>query len=285
MTPLPIAGIGNFVLPAATEPENLRGPLLQVCPQAPRRLNRLIQLGLIGAHRAAAGRTLPPDTPLYIAFSHGSIANAKTLVQDTAAGRPAMPITFINVSSNMTGFYIAGSFALDSSNQVVASQDFSWEATLELAALGGSGKRCTLIGAVEECAWPLPEHHERLRLRPDAVILECSHWLLVDREAAAPKAEIRWVKRFATEAALTEFLRTERWPAGARVALGAGLAAEAARWLGLTQLPQWQSALNGYSGLRSATDCCQFLAEERGALLHLNRGAAGDCYAVLLNAN
>jgi hypothetical protein len=278
MTPLPIVAAYSFAQPAPDAPDDLRSQIRALAPAAPRRVNRLAELGLVGAHRCVAGQGLAADTPLYLAVAGGSVADAITLVAAVVRGQPPMPLSFINVSSNMAGFYIAASLALQSANHVVACADFAFEAALELATL--SGARRFLLGAVEEAAWPLAEHRRRLGLSADAAILEGSHWLQIDRDAPAPRAQLQWLRRFSDLDAAARFLRAQYWPAATSWSAGPGLAAqaEAETLLPLPRVP----AAAGHSDLHAAAACCGFAAgTEAGARVYVNCGANGDAVYAL----
>lgn len=280
MTPLPIAAVSSLAQVAAETPAILREQVKALCPRAPRRINRLTELSLIGAQRCVQGRQLPPDTPIYMAFTSGCIADSVALVRDVISGQPPMPVTFINVSSNMAGFYVASSLGLHSGNQVVSCNDFAWEATLELALL--SPARGFLLGAVEECAWPLAEHRERMGLPPGAPMLETSHWLLADREMKSPIATLHWLRRFSGDAALFEFLDQQSWARETLLNVQNADGALIGQKLGL-RLDAHENL--GHTGMPAALACVRFIEQRRNtALLHLNRGRDGSWYAALIAA-
>lgn len=286
MTPLPIAAVSSLAQVAEETPLSLREQVKTLCPRAPRRINRLTELSLIGAHRCVQryeeGRQLPPDTPVYMAFTSGCIADSVALVQDVVRGAPPMPVTFINVSSNMAGFYVASSLGLHSGNQVVSCNDFAWEATLELALLNPT--RGLLLGAVEECAWPLTEHRRRLGLPPGAPLLETSHWLLADRKIKSPLATLQWLRRFHDEAALFEFLGGQSCPRDTLLNVhNAQNSAQIAQRLGLTL---GAPASGGYTGTPAAMACVRFIEQRPApALLHLSRSRDGAWYGLYLVAS
>ncbi len=289
MTPLPIAAVSALVQLAADSPngpQNLREQVKALCPRAPRRVNRLTELSLIGAQRCVQGLQLPPDTPIYMAFTSGCIADSVALVQDVIRGQAPMPVTFINVSSNMAGFYVASSLGLHSGNQVVACKDFAWEATLELALL--SPTRGLLLGAVEECAWPLAEHRERMSLPPGAPMLETSHWLLADREIKSPIASLQWLRRFNSDTALFEFLGQQPFARNTLLNVQGADPAQVAQKLGLKphvyENPANES--RAYTGMPAALACISFIEQQQGAgLLHLNRSRDGAWYALYFTAS
>ena len=278
---LPIAGAASFA-PEATEPAtSLREPLRAACANAPRRLNRIIELSLIGAHRCVAGRPLAPDTAIYLACTHGTVADIVTLVDAVCRGTPVMPVTFINLSSNMAGFYVASTLGLHSGNHVGSANEVPFEATLDLAR---SHHTPFLLGAVEECSWPLDAHRQRLGVAPGTPLLEASHWLWIDPSAAAPIAFIDSLERFPDSASLVAYLRAQRPSANCAVSISGAspeVAAAVHAAAGLSAAPLAEPA--GYTGMPTAQKCLDFVRNGRGELLQLSATAAGAWYAMKLS--
>ena len=276
-----IAAARALRLAAAEPAEPLRERLAQAMANPPRRLNRLIELALLGAHQCLKGARPEPRCPLYLALTHGCVGDGVALVTHVVTQQlPPPPVTFINMSSNMAGFYVAAALGISGSNQALAADDFSFEAALELASLGRERRRQSLIGGVEECAWPLDQQRRRLGLAPDGALSECSHWLFVDQDAARPLATVQWVRRYEDEAAALDDLARERWPAGGQLALSASLRAQRGRWLQLTGFAPAADDDDVYSGQRTAQRICGFIESGEGScLLHVSSGPAG-CYAV-----
>lgn len=284
MSPLRIAAVATVLIPATDPPTPLRPLVQQVCPNSPRRISRIIELALLGAHRCLKGARPEPRCPLYLALTHGCVGDATALVKLAAQQQAPPPVSFINVSSNMAGFYVAATLGTHGSNQAVAADDFPFEVALELASLKREHRAQGLIGAVEECAWPLDEHRLRLGLPAGAMLSECSHWLFVDQAAAAPVATLQWVRRYVDAAAARAALAAERWPAGTQLALGAGLASHAAEWAGATGLVPRRDDTLAYSGHPNAYRICRFIeAGDAPALLHVGAGRHG-CYAVFVTS-
>ena len=121
----------------------------------------------------------------------------------------------------------------------------------------GSARRSqSLIGAVEECAWPLDQQRRRIGLAPDGALSESSHWLFVDQDAARPLATVQWVRRYDDEATARAALARE----------------------GLAPFAPDDDAV--HSGHRTAQRICGFIESGAGSsLLHVSSGPAG-CYAV-----
>ncbi|MGQ0586071.1 MAG: hypothetical protein ACT4PK_02570 [Gammaproteobacteria bacterium] len=261
--PLKIASAASVVLPAGDTPAPLR-PLLQpLMAEPPRRVSRLIELSLLGAHRCLGPARPEPRCPLYLALTHGTVGDSVALVKAVASRGLPTPVAFINQSSNMAGFYVAASLGIHGSNQAVAANEFAFEAALELASLRSEHRAQALVGAVEECAWPLAEQRARLDLAADAALAESSHWLYVDQNAQQPLATVQWVRRYADESEARGALANERWPAGM-------VRDEAA------PVPA------AHSGHATAARICRFIEQREGAaLLHL-RASRHGCYAVFV---
>jgi hypothetical protein len=282
--PLKIAAAATVLLPADETPTPLRERLRTVLAEPPRRVSRVIELALLGAHQCMRGQQPEVHCPLYVAVTHGCVADAVTLVTAVSRGSLPMPIGFINLSSNMPGFYVASTLGVHGSNQSVAADDFSFEASLELAGLGREHRAQALIGAVEECAWPLPEHRARLRLPPERALTEASHWLYVDQDTARPLATVQWVRRYADAVAARAALARERWPQGALLALGGNLRDATGEWTGALGLAAAGPVEDHHSGHWTAYRICRFVETRPApALLHVSAGANG-CYAVYVTA-
>ncbi len=281
MTPLKIAAAAALRLTASEPPEPLRARLHQAMANPPRRINRLIELALLGAHQCLNGVRPEPRCPLYLALTHGCVADGVALVTHVITRElPPPPVNFINMSSNMAGFYVAAALGIQGSNQALAADDFSFEAALELASLGREHRPQGLIGAVEECAWPLAEHRRRLDLPADRALSECSHWLFVDQAAARPLATVQWVRRYDNEGVARAALARERWPAGGQLAVSSNLRDQQGRWSQLTGLAPLVDPDDVYSGQWTAHRICRFIESPAGpCLLHVAEGAYG-CYAV-----
>lgn len=278
MRALKVAAASTLLLPATEPAEPLRARVREVVRDPPRRISRIIELSLIGAHRCLHGRRADPHCPLYLALTHGCVADGVALVTTVARGGLPTPVGFINLSSNMAGFYVAATLGVHGPNQAVAADDFSLECALELAALGPGHGGQALIGAVEECAWPLAEHRARLALAPDRALTESSHWLFLDQACPDPVATVQWVRRYADAPAALAALRRERWPAQARLALGAGLQAAAGEWSAATGLAFQPDEGDFHCGQWTAYRIGRFIEQRTSpALLHVSAGADGCC--------
>lgn len=281
--PLPIRAAGGIAFAAAEAPADVRAALKAVCPQAPRRLSRFIELNLAGALRAVAAQPLPATTPIWLATGQGYVASTATLLRGLQRdGEAPMPVHFINVSGNAAGFYLAQLLGLSGPALALSSRPFAFESALELAArelllTGGVG----LVGGVDECAWPLAEHRERLGVPAGRPLGEGSHWLLLGGDAAAPVLG----ELLAVGVAGRGELAGLALPADCRLAHGWGVAPERAaalaRELGIESAPV--APTGGYRETYAAGVVADFLAKRTGgggALLYLD--AADERWSLLL---
>lgn len=160
--------------------------------QPVRRIDRFIQLALIGSVRCVGDRKLPAATGIYLASGAGPLSSiAKVHEQMLAEGLLPKPAQFINTLANTAGFYTARNLGLDAQCLFVSRGYASFEAALELAGQEvGSGRlHAALVGSVEECTWPLAHHAERIH-RPEAQSLaEGSIWVLLEPGGATCRLE------------------------------------------------------------------------------------------------
>ncbi|APZ42050.1 hypothetical protein [Acidihalobacter ferrooxydans] len=213
MTGLRIVAAGGIALAAGGAPTPLDPLYAGLGLKAPRRSSRFTQLALLGARLATAMLAAPLDagSALYLATGAGNVADTAAVLEGLyRLGEAPMPFAFINVSSNVAGFQIAAALGLNGSNLTVSRRDSALGAALELAlADAGSGRLAqAMIGAVDECCWPLDRHRERLQIAADTPLGEGSHWLAVDQTATVPLGVINAVVRLAARPALEAWLRT-----------------------------------------------------------------------------
>lgn len=190
---------GAFEATADEPPDSLRELLRACMPNPPRRINRYIRLALIGAHRCLGSLEDPlaPDTPVYMASEQGNAAEAISLLDEIVwHGRSPKPMSFINVSSNMVGYYLAASFGLHGRNINVARSHASFGAMLELASLEpylqAPPQASILLGTVAECVWPLANHRRRCKLPADTPLVEASYWLLLGDKTEENAPRLAW---------------------------------------------------------------------------------------------
>jgi hypothetical protein len=121
---------------------------------------------------------------LLFTTGQGNISQvAKVTQQIFKEHEPPMPFDFMHITNNMAPFYVAQGLGLTSSNLTIAHRAFPFETAMDLAAF--QTRLCNtpcLIGTVDECAFPLSEHRQRLALPPGTPLAEGSHWLLLGSE-------------------------------------------------------------------------------------------------------
>jgi len=294
MKPQPtyIYGAAANVWPVFESPPDLR-PLLQTLwNKRFRRINHFIELTLIGAKSCLDRSRLPiqDECDIYLASEQGNVSDVVKTTESLFRhmGAP-MPLTFLNVTNNMAGFHLAQHLGLHSQNLTVAHQAFPFETALDLATFNITTSRktnpCALIGGVEECAYPLTQHRQRMNQAADTPLAEGSSWLHIgggNTQKAIACCE--WVKFFSDDSTLLSFLKRKEISSSAHLAGGYGMER--------SQLKDFASALainNRYDCRDSApfhnTHCAftiaSFILEHRGDyLIHINRDKQGR-YAVV----
>ncbi len=163
-------------------PPSLEERLRAVRREHFRRIDRLIELALVGSGECVAGKTLAPDCGLYISSGIGPIGS-NVVVQD-AVSRDAklpMPFNFVNTLGSSAGYYVGKNLGLSGESTFVSRRGSAFAAALACAAadLSAGVVSQALVGAIEECLLPVDRFHTLAGLPADAVAAEGSHWLLV----------------------------------------------------------------------------------------------------------
>lgn len=178
-TDRPILSAVSCRFPTAEGPVNLKSIFAESGKPGPRRVNRLIQLAVLGARRCVGERTLPSNTAVYLTSRSAHVADSLLLLERIRAGQPSSPVSFINTSGNMAGYYIAADLGLRGSNQSIHATDLAWSQMLEMAVAAADPQQYLLIGCAEECVWPLEQHRNRHELPADCRIDEQSCFVLL----------------------------------------------------------------------------------------------------------
>lgn len=287
---LKLAGLASVRLPLTDTPLDLRGPLREATGQSFRRINRFIQLALLGAARCVASleRPPPPDCALMIGTDSGMLADMSRVVTAMAAEqRVPTPFEFMNVSGAMAGFQVAQYLGLRGPQLTVHAVNASLEAALRLLSLRSAPQRQALVGFIEEGCWPLHEQRERLDW-PQGGIEECSHWLYFDADAIAPLATLQWCRRYrdleALAAALEPLDRSTLVLAASRYSRNTVPLNQWAAQLGISRLSGQDDPVAHSGGLPAAA-IGQLLREHPGrGLLYLNQSGEKEFHATLLDA-
>ena len=201
-----VTAVSHYLQPVheGTAPPPLDAALKQVCQENFRRIDRFIELALLGSGRCARGRALAPDCGLYLGSGMGpmvgNIACQEQLIRDREL---PMPFDFINTLGNSAGYYVAKNLGLGGQNQFISRRGASFAAVLTAALvdLECGAVSQALLGVVEEAPAPVAEHRRRQGLAADAAVAEGSHWLLLERDARTGyRVEREQVARYAAAA-------------------------------------------------------------------------------------
>lgn len=153
-----------------------------------RRIDRFVQLALLGAAECVAGRQLATDCGLYLSSGFGPI-NSNVLVQDAIHrdSRLPMPFNFVNTLGSSACYHVVKELNLTGEAVMVARGNASFTAALMCAYsdLASGVASQVLVGAVEECVLPGDRHRALLRLDEGVAIAEGSHWVLLERDERA----------------------------------------------------------------------------------------------------
>ena len=194
---LKVVSTGNYlhrVLEGEPLPD-LAPALKQVCRERPRRVDRFIELALLGSGQCVAGQTLRPDCGIYLGSGFGpmgtNVAVQEQLFRDRECPRP---FDFMNLLGASAGFHVAKNLGIKGPNLFISRRGASLEAAFAAAQadmrLGIVSQ--ALLGMVEEVTLPLPQHRQRHKLPADMSVAERSHWLLLEKEGTEEKR--RWLE-------------------------------------------------------------------------------------------
>lgn len=217
-----IIGMGNYREAIDTDVPDLKPLLKATLGTSVRRIDRFIQLALIGAARCihsarsvdSEQSTQPPtDTAIYIASGRGDMEITVEVQRDLFVnGHEPKPLNFINTVSNAASFYIAQSFGLCGRNQFIANRHWAFEVALQSALLDLQlGKiNSALVGVVDVVVAPIAEHRQRLQLGATTALAEGSHWLWLDNGTlpATTLGEIDGVPHFIDQHELIEWIKS-----------------------------------------------------------------------------
>jgi len=164
-----------------------------LCGQRVRRVDRYIQLCLLGALRCTEGHRLPADTGIFLASQNNAIGSiVKTMECIFDERYPPAPFDFVNTLGNSACFYVAQLLGLSGKSIVLSREGFSFEAGLYHALLDfRSGQMQTaLVGCVDEVLLPLEMHRVRIAGENQPLVEgplgESSSWLLLRARAEEP---------------------------------------------------------------------------------------------------
>lgn len=168
----------------ATSLPPLTETVAKLCGSRVRRVDRYIELCLMGALTCAEGCDLPEDTAIYLATGNGTTCSPVQVMGSIfAQHQPPKPLHFVNTLGNTACFYLTRALATKGQTLVVSQEALSFEAALFQACMDLSAGVTTaaLVGGIDEVV--LPFAHQALRAGAPAAeaLLEGSHWLLLSK--------------------------------------------------------------------------------------------------------
>jgi hypothetical protein len=251
-----------------------------------RRVDRFIQLALIGAGRASTG--LPRQSAVYLTSGRGDMEVTVDVLDTIYRHRQVpKPLNFINTVSNAACFYIAHRLGLQGPSSFVSSRYFALETALKCALVDFQLRRIesALVGLVEVAVDPLPEHRQRLGLAAEMPVAEGSHWLQLVREPGERKAlaSLELVQQFGDRSALALWLSKLEPMVDGYLAVGQYVdQVEAAQWMSASGMRPLDCPSIGYFDGWAGRAICHFVTNGKGSLLYLNRDRHGRYMVVLL---
>jgi hypothetical protein len=160
--------------------------LKPLCKESYRRIDRFIQLSLLGSGLCAQRRPLSPDCGLYISTGIGPVGN-NIIVQETLFKQRLLPkpFHFVNTLGSSAGYYVCKNLGFTGQSLFISRRGAALEDALACAMVDLELGIVTqaLVGAVEESTLPLSDHRQRLELPPGTPVAEGSHWLLLEQGA------------------------------------------------------------------------------------------------------
>ena len=179
-----IVATGGFHAQISDNHQNLKPALAEHCRASFRRIDRFIQLSLLGAAKCVGERQLDPHCGIYLSAAKGSITNSiKVLEQIFDNKYEPKPLHFIHTLGNSACFYLANNFQINSTSQCISRGDESFSCALELALadLQLGVVEMALVGGVEECPLPLSDQYTRLGISDNRPLQEASYWVLLSK--------------------------------------------------------------------------------------------------------
>ncbi|HTB33285.1 MAG TPA: hypothetical protein VK842_00335 [bacterium] len=248
---------------------DLDAAIREACREPYRRVDRFIQLALLGAARCVGERILDPTCALYLGSGVGPEGN-NILVQEQICRDHLLPrpFNFVNTLGSAATFFVSKDRAMDGQGWWTSRRGASLEAVLELALNDLELGVCkqALVGIVEECPAPYEDHRKRVGARPDQALAEGSHWLLLQSgpQAGAGSLELAGLDPAASLGELRSL-----WRPGDGLAFGQSVDAErrAALQAGLGQTAYGED-LPFHDSLAAAR-ATAWLAQGRAGRLHV----------------
>lgn len=159
-----------------------------------RRIDRFIELAIIGAHKAVAGYELEPATALYLVSGQGDIPVFERVRRQRYFQKMmSKPVDFVNLASNTAGFYVASHLKIAGANLFLSHKHFPVQMALLLAQseLVLKTYPAILLGGVDECLENRELARKLLGVAAATELGEGSNWLLLNCEPDGALAALR----------------------------------------------------------------------------------------------
>lgn len=253
-----------------------------------RRINRLIQLALLGSYSCAQSLAIGGKIDgVVLATGQGSIVQTisalKSLFVD---GRSPTPVEFINLSHNLPAHYVGRVLGVSGFNQTITATLCAFEAAMDVAAssmLNANAHTC-LVGGVDEVVTPIEEHRRRLGVAEQTVLGEGSSWLTISTKDADGLGEIQCFPSILSLNELLEKLGTEIQGGADFVSFGLAVNGDVrekiSRKLGFSPVHHEYYERCGYFDTATAFGIADFFSK-RGTLVHVS-AVSTDGYRLTL---
>lgn len=164
-------------------------PILRpLCREHFRRIDRFIQLALLGSGSCAQAAPLDAECGLYVGTSYGPISSNIT-VQEALFKQRLLPkpFNFVNTLGSSTGYFLSKNLGLKGQALFISRRPGPLDAALICATadLESGIISQALVGLVEEVTLPLDEHRRRIGIKAEEAVFEESSWLFLDKNADA----------------------------------------------------------------------------------------------------
>lgn len=175
---LPIYTFGGFSHQVVDQLPRLKPLIDATSLRAPRRSDRLTQLGLLGLAAWAGIERLASDTPLILASGEANLSSTIQINEQIYLDKTLpSPISFINSVNNSTAFYLNQILGISGRTLSVSRDQCSLEAALQIASVWQHDHPTPmLIGTVDEAPADLRLHRMRMQYPPDTILGEGSYW-------------------------------------------------------------------------------------------------------------
>ncbi len=177
---------------------NLKQQVADLCGERIRRIDRFIELCLLGALNCVGQRQLPATTATYLASRCGAVQTpSQAMASIFADHQLPKPLHFVNTLGNTAGFYLTRALGISGQTLVLAQESLSFEAALFQAVLDLQTDvvGTVLVGGVDEVTLPVSAQARRLDAPGAQRLLEGSHWLLLTADEGAEAAPCARVDR------------------------------------------------------------------------------------------